>query len=83
MAQSENDRLDRIETNLERLTERLDTLTVRVDNLTMHMVALSDMFQQTLVVVRENNQKIEVMQSQIRGNQTQIDRILDRLFNQQ
>ncbi|MGK7872446.1 MAG: hypothetical protein AB4426_03785 [Xenococcaceae cyanobacterium] len=78
--ENHSQRLDRIEEIVEhnsqqisQNSQQLQILTERVDRLTTHMVELTDMFTQSMAVIRE-------VQNQVKGIQTENQRILDHLF---
>jgi hypothetical protein len=87
MTQAQPDRLDRIEATLELLSQRLDQTaavaaenTIRFTELAETMLILSQAQIRTNQNVDLVIARIDEMQSEVRGLQTENRRILDRLF---
>jgi chromosome segregation ATPase len=82
-------RVDRLTEKTENNTEAIDALTNRVDRLTEQMGRATEMFIDSMGVIRtmqtniETMQtNIETMQSEIRGLQVENRRIIDRVFGE-
>ncbi len=64
----------------EQSAQEMRALTEKVDRNTVNMAKLTDMFIESMQVIKQMQSEIRDMQSEIRGIQTENKRMLDHLF---
>ena len=65
---------------INRNTENIDRLTERMDRTDVRMVEISEMFIESVGIIRQHQVNIEKMQSEIRGLQVENQRIILRVL---
>jgi methyl-accepting chemotaxis protein len=86
-AEASSDRMDRIErlaeaniTAIDRLTERMDRADERMDRADARMGEITEMFIESVGIIRQQQVNIDRMQTEVRGLQVENQRILLRIF---
>ncbi|MGF1540193.1 MAG: hypothetical protein ACFCU5_07025 [Pleurocapsa sp.] len=69
--------------SIDALTNKVDRVTDRVDQLTEQMGRATEIFIDSMSVIRTMQNNIETMQSEIRGLQVENRRIIDRVFGEE
>ena len=84
------ERLKRVEILLETCAKNTIKNEKQIDRLTIQIATLSDMFTDTVRIIKQQQSEIKEMQadvkqmqSEIKGLQTENKRILDRLFGEE
>lgn len=75
------ERIDRIGEKTERNADAIDHLTNRVDRLTEQMGRATEMFIDSMGVIRTMQDNFDRMQSEIKGVQLENRRMMQRFFN--
>jgi len=65
---------------INRNTENIDRLTERMDRTDVRMVEISEMFIESVGIIRQHQVNIDRMQSEIRGLQVENQRIILRVL---
>ncbi|MBL1208828.1 hypothetical protein [Geminocystis sp. GBBB08] len=70
---------------IKEVRQQISELTTQTNQLTIQMASLSEMFIESVGIMKTMQLDIKIMQSEIKGLQTENKRILDHLFgdNQQ
>ena len=74
-------RIDRIGEKTERNADAIDHLTNRIDRLTEQMGRATEMFIDSMGVIRTMQDNFDRMQSEIKGMQLENRRMMQRFFN--
>jgi uncharacterized coiled-coil protein SlyX len=66
--------------NIDRLTERMDRSEERMDRTDARFAEISEMFIESVGIIRQHQVNIEKMQSEVRGLQVENQRIILRVL---
>jgi len=72
--------INRNSENIDRLTERMDRSEERMDRTDARFAEISEMFIESVGIIRQHQVNIEKMQSEIRGLQVENQRIILRVL---
>ncbi len=72
--------INRNSENIDRLTERMDRSEERMDRTDARFAEISEMFIESVGIIRQHQVNIEKMQSEVRGLQVENQRIILRVL---